>query len=101
MPTIASELLKKFIDEARSQISRIKAEIPNIPVSETKSLLLLLALEHMYRANIDKLRMALKEIERSSVAQPSHVKIENASQGNCDNPFSVTDHFPFLKLCRR
>jgi hypothetical protein len=73
MPTTASELLKKFIDDARSQISRIEAEIPNIPVSETKSLLLLLALEHMYRANIDKLRMALKEIERSSVAQSSQV----------------------------
>ena len=73
MPTTASELLKKFIDDARSQISRIEAEIPNILVSETKSLLLLLALEHMYRANIDKLRMALKEIERSSVAQSSQV----------------------------
>jgi len=69
MPTTASELLKQFIDDARSQISRIEAEIPNIPVSETKSLLLLLALEHMYSANIDKLRIALKEIERSSITE--------------------------------
>ena len=63
----AAELIRQFIEDAQSQISRIESEIPKIPSSETKSLILLLAIERMYVANIDKLRVALRETVRTAI----------------------------------
>jgi hypothetical protein len=78
MPVV--ELIRQFIEDANSQILLIESEIPNIPPSETKSLILLLALERMYIANIDKLRLALKETVSRAIIEPGppHVVPESS-----------------------